>query len=43
MVPVRNTPDLVTQYYLSGLVGFLVVEMISNLSASPTGSALTKS
>ena len=28
-------PDLGIQYYLSGLVGFLVVEMIANLSTSP--------
>ena len=27
--------DLATQYYLSGLVGFLVVEMIANLSTFP--------
>ena len=33
--------DLVTQYYLSGLVGFLVVEMIANLSTFPVSLVLT--
>jgi hypothetical protein len=34
-------PDLVIQYYLSGVVGFLVVEMIANLSTFPASSVLT--
>ena len=33
--------DSGTQYYLSGVVGFLVVEMIANLSTSPGDPGLT--
>ena len=33
MSVLERLSDSVIQYYLSGLVGFLVVEMIANLSA----------
>ena len=35
-------PDLGTQYYLSGLVGFLVVEMVTNLSTSSVNLILIR-
>ena len=35
-------PDLGTQYYLSGVVGFLVVEMIANLSMSLANPVLAR-
>ena len=34
-------PNQGTQYYLSGLVGFLMVEMIANLSTFPANLVLT--